>query len=214
MIPGTSITGQFDFATGSDSVHSADLMFRFLLLLLWLPFASPPATADDVLWNRLKSGGHVVLIRHASTVPGLGDPPGFKPGDCASQRNLSAAGREEARRLGAAFRAAAVPVNDVLSSRWCRCIDTARLAFGKVTPLPALDSFFDDRSTQERQTAAIRSIISGFRGTGNIVMVTHQVNITALTGKVPAQGEALVVRADAGGEVELVGRLTPPRGPS
>ncbi len=76
--------------------------------------------------------------------------------------------------------------------------------------LPALDSFFDDRSTQDQQTAAVLKKIAGFNGSGNLVMVTHQVNITALTGRVPAQGEALVVRADRSGNLELVGRLPPP----
>jgi phosphohistidine phosphatase SixA len=185
-------------------------MFRSFFPLLLLALATLPAAADDAPWQKLKAGGHVVLIRHASTVSGFGDPPGFKLKDCATQRNLSEAGREEARRLGAKFRVEAAPVDEVLSSRWCRCLDTARLAFGEVTPLPALDSFFDDRSTQERQTAAIRKKIAGFRGRGNLVMVTHQVNITALTGTVPAQGEALVVRFDAGGNVVLVGRIPPP----
>lgn len=199
-----------DNVSGFYSVDPYRITLRFIVPLLASLLAAVPAAADDALWQKLKVGGYVVLIRHASTVPGLGDPPDFKLGDCTTQRNLSDAGRDEARRLGVKFRAESIPVAEVLSSSWCRCLDTARLAFGKATPWPMLDSFFDDHSTQEQQTTAMRNKIAGFRESGNLVMVTHQVNITALTGTVPAQGEALVVRADAGGNVELVGRLPPP----
>jgi hypothetical protein len=87
------------------------------------------ASADEALWNLPKAGGQVVVIRHSSTEPGIGDPPGFRLDDCSTQRNLSAAGREEARRIGAAFRDRGVPVGRVLSSRWCRSLETTLLAF-------------------------------------------------------------------------------------
>jgi broad specificity phosphatase PhoE len=168
-----------------------------------------PAAADQTPWNELRSGGHVLLMRHAETDPGVGDPPGFRIGDCSTQRNLSAAGRLQSRRIGERFTGNGIPVAGVLSSRWCRCLETARLAFGKVVPEPALDSFFADRRSSDEQTAAVRARIQAFRGPGNLVMVTHQVNITALTGKFPAPGEIFVVRAGAQGQPQWIGRLAP-----
>lgn len=100
-------------------------------LLLFLASALPgSARADERLWDLLKSGGQVVLIRHTITTPGAGDPPGMRLDDCASQRNLTDAGRRHARRTGEEWRARKIPVERVLSSPWCRCLETARLAHG------------------------------------------------------------------------------------
>jgi phosphohistidine phosphatase SixA len=174
-------------------------------------FAALPAHADDGLWALLRNGGHVLLMRHAVTEPGIGDPPQFRLDDCSTQRNLSAEGRAQAVRVGRLLAERRVAISAVLSSRWCRCLDTARLAFGQTTPEPALDSFFGERSAQSApQTVAARTRIRGFRGPGNLMMVTHQVNITALTGEHPAMGEILVVRANADGTIKLVGRIPPP----
>jgi phosphohistidine phosphatase SixA len=166
-----------------------------------------PIGAENTVWDALRGGGQVVLIRHASTEPGLGDPPGFRVEDCATQRNLSEAGRAEARRIGAVFRWRGIPVERVLSSRWCRCLETARLAFGRVEPWPALDSFFEDRSREPEQTRAVKALMSEPRTRGNLVLVTHQVNITALTGIVPAMGEAIVVTRGPDGTARVAGRL-------
>jgi phosphohistidine phosphatase SixA len=168
---------------------------------------SCPAWAADAVWDALRGGGKVVVLRHASTEPGLGDPPGFRLDDCTTQRNLSEAGRAEARRIGAAFVRRAVLVTRVLSSRWCRCVETARLAFGRVEPWASLDSFFDDRSREPQQTRAVRALIAEPFTGGNLILVTHQVNITALTGIVPGTGEMVVLNPEPGGRVTIVGRL-------
>jgi broad specificity phosphatase PhoE len=154
----------------------------------------------------LRAGGCVVLMRHARTDPGVGDPPGFRLEACGTQRNLSAEGRSQAEAIGAALRAAGVPLDAVRSSRWCRCLDTARLAFGRVEPWPPLDSFFDGRASEPVQTAAVRAWALAVAGPGNAVGVTHQVNVTALTGEWLAMGEALVLRPRAG-TLEIVGRF-------
>lgn len=177
--------------------------------LLALGAASHAAAAPETVWDKLRAGGYTILIRHATTVPGVGDPSGFKLVNCSTQRNLSEAGRDESRRIGERFRSQNIPVAQVLSSRWCRCLDTARLAFERVTPAPYLDSFFGEPRKRDAQTEAAREKIAGFSGPGNLVMVTHQVNITALTGSVPAQGEAFVVRAAPDGKIELVARIPP-----
>jgi phosphohistidine phosphatase SixA len=179
---------------------------RRSLLILAATLAARPAAAQADPLERLRAGGLAVVMRHARTEPGTGDPPGFRLDDCSTQRNLSAAGREQARAIGEALRAARVPVDRVLSSRWCRCLETARLlGLGEVEPFPPIDSFFEDRSRRAAQTGAVRDFLRGWRGPGNVVMVTHQVNVTALTGVFPRSGEAVVVAVPDG---EALGRLT------
>jgi phosphohistidine phosphatase SixA len=166
------------------------------------------AQEGEALVAVLRGGGHVLLIRHA-TAPGVGDPPGFRLEDCATQRNLSEAGREEARRLGAALKARGVPVGRVLSSRWCRCVDTATLAFGRVEPWPPLDSFFADRSRERAQTAEVRRLVGARPRDGNLVLVTHQVNISVLAGVSPASGEVVVLAPQEDATFRVAGRLAP-----
>jgi len=189
---------------------------RFSILLLFGPLFGPfawsaPSRAEPPLWEALRAGVAVALIRHAEA-PGTGDPAGFKLDDCATQRNLSDAGRRQARRIGAALRENGIAGARVLSSRWCRCLETARLLeLGPVEPFPPLDSFFSHPERGPAQTAALRESL---RGPGNSlprVLVTHQVNITAMTGVVPRSGEMIVVRPLANGEIQLMGRLEPGR---
>ena len=144
--------------------------------------------------------GLVLLIRHALTEPGTGDPAGFRLGECSTQRNLSDAGRLQARRLGEQIRQRGWAPQRVRSSAWCRCLDTAQLAFGSALPWPALNSFFEGRGAEPAQTAELRRALAAV-GPGQIeAWVTHQVNMTALTGASAAMGEVLVLqggRADA-----------------
>lgn len=179
-----------------------------LLALAAMLAIGRPAQADEAAWQALRSGGHALLLRHA-LAPGTGDPPNFVLGDCATQRNLSAAGREQARRLGAAIRAAGVRVDTVLSSRWCRALETARLMdLGPVEPFPPIDSFFQDRGEGPAQTRETEAYIAGL-GSRTAVLVTHQVNITALTGIFPRSGEGIVVKPSADG-LAVIGRLSLP----
>jgi phosphohistidine phosphatase SixA len=163
---------------------------------------------EDVLWAALRAGGVVMLLRHAQTEPGLGDPPGFRLDDCSTQRNLSAEGRRQAERIGAALAARHIRVDRVLSSHWCRCLDTARLAFPgmKVEPDLALNSFFDDRTREAGQTRAALAKVSAVRAPANAAFVTHHVNILALTGEAVGSGEAVLVRA-AGSAAKVLGRF-------
>jgi broad specificity phosphatase PhoE len=168
---------------------------------------SAAARADDDAWRQVVAGRSAILLRHARTTPGIGDPAGFRLEDCSTQRNLSEAGRAQARRFGFEFDRRGIRVHEVRSSRWCRCLDTGRLAFPqrRVEPLEALDSFFADGTTGEAQTAALRDYLRALPATRRAVLVTHMVNITALTGEVPAMGEALVVRTGASGTGEVLG---------
>jgi broad specificity phosphatase PhoE len=182
---------------------------RFVALLAALFLQPPAAEADESLWALLRGGGQVVLMRHATTTPGVGDPPGFRLGDCPSQRNLTEAGRDEARRIGAAFRARGVPVGGVRSSRWCRCLETAELAFGRAEPWEPLDSVFEDRHHEPERTRVVRQVVGARPADGNLVLVTHGANIVALTGVSPAPGEFLVLTAEPGGRFRVAGRLAP-----
>lgn len=172
--------------------------------------------AQPELIAPLHKGELVILIRHTATEPGLGDPPDFSLDDCSTQRNLSAQGRDQARKLGVWFEAQRIPVGEVRTSQWCRCVDTAELAFGSrhpVEPWPAINSFFQDRGSEGAATRdALASLATPVKG--NRVWVTHQVNITALTGIFPAMGEMVIARPVAHGDgyrLEAVGRIKPDR---
>lgn len=178
------------------------------------------AASSSATWSLLQQEhrGYVVMMRHA-LAPGTGDPPNFRLEDCSTQRNLSAEGRAQARRIGEAFRRRGIKVARVLSSQWCRCLETARLMnLGAVEPFAPLNSFFRDRalarcplgnrSAQTRQTTEVREFIAANRNTvGAIILVTHQVNITALTDIVPQSGESVVLRANEQDQVEVIGRI-------
>ena len=177
-----------------------------LLALVGLP-AQAAEPGDDALWQRMRSGGVTVLMRHAQTVPGIGDPPGFVLGQCPTQRNLSEAGRRDARSIGAAFQRRGIHPGAVWSSRWCRCLDTARLAFGRFQPEPSLDSMFNDDTA--RSGAKLRDLhgrLAARKETTPLILVTHDVNIRALTGQSLAPGE-MVLTVLRDGKLEVLGRL-------
>ncbi len=172
---------------------------------------APHARADEAqAWDGLRAGNLVILIRHASTVPGLGDPKGFRLDDCATQRNLSEQGREESRRIGERFRAERVPVARVLTSPWCRCRETAMLAFGRAEDWEPLSSFFDFPHREAEYVERVKKRIGGYARRapgGNVVMVTHNVNIAALSRESVAQGEMVVMRPDGCCDARKVARL-------
>ena len=184
-------------------------LLGWLLVGTCLPRAATAREGDEALWTRLQAGGHVVLLRHAATEPGVGDPPGFALGDCGTQRNLSAQGRRDAQRLGTLLRARRVPVARVLSSPWCRCLDTARLVFGREAEVePALGNLFGRPERAAQQVAQLRRLLRA--EAGNVFMVTHGSTTAALTGVSPAQAEMVVPSPQGGGDFRLAGRLAAP----
>jgi len=163
-----------------------------ILLSIWLLVAGNLAGAAEL--SALKAPGVVALMRHA-LAPGTGDPAAFQLGDCATQRNLDARGRAQARETGAALRAAGVAFDHVWSSRWCRARDTARLMdMGRVVEQPPLDSFYAGRGDAEGQTEATLRMIEALPDAARVLIVTHQVNITALTGLGVGSGEIIVTQ--------------------
>jgi broad specificity phosphatase PhoE len=180
---------------------------RWLLVLIsiaWLP-----AKADEALWRALQQGGHVLFVRHALTTPGFGDPPGFRLEDCSTQRNLSEEGRTQARRMGETFRKRDVPIGEVLSSPWCRCVETAKLAFGRAQTWTALSNLHARHPNAEKQVRAMRPRIAAYRGRDNLVLVSHGSTASALAGEHPAMGEILVLKPQRAG-FRVVGRLSLP----
>jgi len=165
------------------------------------------ANANDTLYTAIREGRAIAMMRHA-IAPGGGDPANFKLRDCSTQRNLSQEGRDQAARIGAAFRANGITQAQVVTSQWCRCLDTAtQLALGNYTELPALNSFFENRSQGAPQTKALREYLMQRTSTQPLILVTHQVNITALTGEFASSGEVIVFTMDEAGAVTVLGSL-------
>jgi len=183
---------------------------RFGLLLASLVLAVPSSVAaDETLWELMRGGGQVILMRHAVTTAGVGDPAGFRLDDCSTQRNLTDAGREDARRVGAMFRTRGILLGRVLSSPWCRCLETARLAFGAAEAWDALSNLFDNRPREAQQLRALREIAGRRPDVGNVVLVTHGSVVLSLTGIQPAPAELVVLTPDGSGRFKVAGRLTP-----
>lgn len=182
---------------------------RTLLLILATAVAAPLAQAEDGLWSLLQGGGQVVLLRHALTDPGTGDPPGMRLEDCTTQRNLNEQGRREAGRLGEALRQRRVPVAALLSSPWCRCIETARLVFGRPAEVqPALGNLFGRPEREAQQVAELRRLVQRAPAEGNVFMVTHGSTVYALTGVSPGTSEMVVLTPQPQGGFRLAGRLS------
>jgi predicted permease/phosphohistidine phosphatase SixA len=169
------------------------------------------AKADEAAWKAAQSSGQVLFIRHATTTPGVGDPDGFRLEDCKTQRNLSDAGRAEAKRLGDALRARKVPVGEILSSPWCRCHDTARLAFGReATSWTPLSNLFGRRELSDAQVRDLRKRVGSYKGKDNLVMISHGSVAVPLAGVSPQQAEVIVLTPLGGDKFRVAGRLPPP----
>lgn len=183
------------------------------LLISGAAFALPlPAAASDALERALRAGsgtGGVVMFRHA-LAPGTFDPPGFRLGDCTTQRNLDSEGRRQAQQIGAWFAARQLRPTRVRSSPWCRCVETATLAFGNAAAWPPLGSptgqSAEARSTQQQMLRSALQAASARRG-GFEVWVTHMFVMNDLAQVSLAPGEGLVLRADPAGVPQVLARI-------
>lgn len=187
-------------------------MRRRLLLAALLLATCGSATANEAAaWDALRRDGAVALVRHADA-PGIGDPSDWKLDDCATQRNLSEAGRAQARALGARLKAERIVVAQVLASPWCRTVETATLlGAGPVRTEPTFSNSFVLSARRAELGAGARTLIGTWRGPGALVVVTHGDNIQALTGRAPSTAELVVVASGADGSVrEVAAVLTPP----
>jgi phosphohistidine phosphatase SixA len=178
-----------------------------LTFLIAMPTAASAADQSDVI-NRLKAGGHILMIRHA-LAPGNGDPPNFKIGDCATQRNLDDTGRDQARSIGVWLRNNDVTSARVYSSQWCRCLETARLLnLGPVQELAALNSFYERTQDRGPNLKALNDFISQQPVKGElIVLVTHFVTISGIAGTGVSSGEGVLLALHEEAPYTVVGRL-------
>ncbi|MDX5406049.1 MAG: histidine phosphatase family protein [Chromatiaceae bacterium] len=182
-------------------------MHLLLLLLLTLPLTSK---ADDSAWALWREGKAVLIMRH-TLAPGTGDPAGFVLENCSTQRNLSSEGQQQAKRWGALLRQQHSGDITLYSSQWCRCLDTARLmGLTPPTPLPVLNSFFAGRGDGDKQTQALLQQFATAQTAQPTVLVTHQVNFTALTGIFPRSGEAAIIALPLTRPAKVLAGITSP----
>lgn len=181
----------------------------WLIMCCWLPsawFVGTAAAAPEPLLAA-QTNKHFILLRHAKA-PGTGDPPGYDLNNCGSQRNLSNAGREQALALGRWLKQHGITEADVLSSEWCRCKDTAALLdLGPLKTLPALNSFFDSPGQAQQQLQQLTKILLNYDWQRPVILVTHQVVISGLTGQYPGSGEMVVVKVTDEGELQTFAKV-------
>lgn len=186
-------------------------MVRACCLALLLLLAGFARADEAAAWAALRQGGAIALMRHADAPGGIGDPPGFRLGDCGTQRNLSAQGREDARAAGRRLKAQKVAFARVLSSPWCRCVETAKLLdAGPVHEAPTFGNVVVLSDQREALTAGARALVAGWKDRGNLLVVTHGANILALSGASPMSGEMVVVAVRPDGSLQEFGRIPPP----
>lgn len=188
------------------NLNSPPTPLLFWLMALLTLSAGRALADDEYVWAALKRGGKVILLRHAhiDIREGIGR---LAPRNCAAEVNLSPRGVKQARRTGEAFRAHGIAVGEVLTSPYCRCIDTGRLAFGRATAVqylmpPGAVSDSQARSNDER---VLQDILE-HRGTSNVVMITHTLNIESIVLEPPAMGEFFVVQPN-GANVDVIGKI-------
>lgn len=195
-----------------DRMRSILIALRIGVYLLACLLAVPPAVLEaadpDDLVARLQQGGHVLMMRHAYA-PGFGDPPHFQLEDCTTQRNLDDKGRTQAVAVGEWLKSKGVLEAKVYSSQYCRCLETARLIdFGPVTPLPALNSFFERRQDREPNLRVLKDFLSRQPANGPLlILVTHAVTIQAVAGLSVGSGHAVLLKLIPGHNAGVVGRL-------
>lgn len=188
-------------------VHRTVVACRGIAALVVLAVATAHA-AEPLPLTELAKPGRVLMLRHANA-PGIGDPPQFRLDDCSTQRNLDAAGRAQATQLGERLASAGVARAKVYSSQWCRCLETARLLkLGPVEAQPALNSFFGRAQDRDANLAALRAFLAGLPTDGTpVVLVTHQLTISALTGLGVASGGGAIFELDRSGTPRLLGTI-------
>lgn len=184
----------------------AVLRVMFLAAIITLLVPGQPASAGQAGWDALKNGTAFVIMRHA-LAPGTGDPDNFNVDECSTQRNLSDKGRQQARKTGELFRSFGIPNAEIWSSAWCRCRETAELlALGQVRTLEPLNSFFRRQGRRDAQTTDLKDWLQVRTGDKPLVLVTHQVNISALTGVFPQSGELIFVEIGANNSLRVIDR--------
>lgn len=179
---------------------------RWLIVIGLCAAMASVADATEAVWDALRAPGSVVVLRH-SYAPGAFDPPTARLDDCSTQRNLDENGRAQARRVGEAFQQNGISVGAVLSSPRCRCMDTARLAFGHAQAWNVLQGALADQDLRRRLVGQIKDVIAAHRDGPPLVLVTHGSVVTDLTGLNVRMGAFVVLRRAADGHRTVAGEL-------
>jgi phosphohistidine phosphatase SixA len=173
-------------------------IISLLLKILIFSLFSFHSHSSDQNWKPAQEGNKIILIRH-SLAPGGGDPIGFKIDDCKTQRNLNRVGINQSKKIGKLFKKNKIPIDQVLSSQWCRCKDTAKHAFEDYKEFTALNSTFQSpyNKNEAKQLKELYELVNKWEGKGkNLVLVTHYSIITAVTNAVPNSGEIIIADKD------------------
>ena len=185
--------------------------FMFWLMAIGAFGFSQTHASERDAWTALKEGRAVLMLRHA-LAPGTGDPAGFTLRDCSTQRNLNDTGREQARAWKAFLAEHGIDEARVFSSQWCRCLETAQeMNMGPVTEWPALNSFFRSRDDGPEQTRETIKLVNSLGQGAPVLMVSHQVNVTALTGIFPASNEGVILALPLSESPDILARVAPGR---
>ena len=175
-----------------------------IILIFFLFLLNKTSFANENIVEILKKGGNIIFIRHA-IAPGNGDPPNFDISNCSTQRNLSKDGELQALKIGKFFKKNDIKFTKVLSSEWCRCKDTARIAFGNYETKNFLNSFYDERfsKNKDEQISDFQKFIRNWNKTGNLVLVTHYVVISEILDFATNSGEIVITNSN----LEIVSSL-------
>ena len=166
---------------------------------------------NEQAWTALKEGRAVLMLRHA-LAPGTGDPADVELQGCSTQRNLNDTGREQARAWKPFLAENGITEARVFSSQWCRCMDTAReMALGEVTEWPSLNSFFRNRGDGPSQTRQTITLVNQLEEGAPVILVSHQVNITGLTGIFPSSNEGVIIALPLSENPRVLARVSPGR---
>jgi len=170
------------------------MKFLKLFIIVFITLISPiKADLNNNLLDQLEDGGKLIFIRHAYA-PGSGDPSNFNLKDCSTQRNLSEEGRNQAHYIGEFFRKNKIKIDKVLSSKWCRCKETAKIAFEDFSTNNFLNSFYSSKYAKNKdiQVNALKNYIKKFESDKNLILVTHYVLISEVLNYGPSSGEIVV----------------------
>ena len=166
---------------------------KFFIIIFISLTTSIKADLNKNLIKQLEDGGKLIFIRHAYA-PGNGDPNNFNLNDCSTQRNLNVDGRKQAQKIGKFFRENKVKIYKVLSSEWCRCKETADIAFNDYSTNSFLNSFYSSKyaKNKDKQVEALNNYVKKFKSEKNLIFVTHYVLISEVLNYGPSSGEIVV----------------------
>ena len=170
------------------------MKFLRYFIIIFISFTTPiKADLDKNLISQLTEGGKLIFIRHASA-PGNGDPSNFNLNDCSTQRNLNENGRKQAKNIGNFFKENKIKIDEVLSSEWCRCKETAEIAFKDFSTNSFLNSFYSSKyaKNKDQQIKALNDYIKKFKSDENLILVTHYVMISEALNYSSSSGEIVV----------------------